>query len=135
MKVLSKINLKLNWKKSKILYSFSAGQDYDVPQDVAEYLVKVYKDKFETLQILLSQSPIIATIPNATIPIENGLNELINEELTIRKLIEKSLEKNIIEKNGTSYYFDNKFIAKGIKNLENILSNNQELFSEIKSKL
>lgn len=81
MKILPKINLKLNWKKINRVFNFVINEEQNVPEEVAEYLLKVYGvEKFETLQAIILKQPEIQTVDS--IPIvknsKNGLDELIN---------------------------------------------------------
>jgi len=52
MKIVSKIKLLLNWKHPKKTYSFLPNLEYDLSEDIANYLLCAYKDKFvKTIEI------------------------------------------------------------------------------------
>jgi hypothetical protein len=45
--VVPKINLNLNWKKTKKNYFFTVNNSYELPNEIADYLFCNYKGKFE----------------------------------------------------------------------------------------
>ena len=133
MKILSKIDLKLNWKKANKVFAFLKNQEYDVPPDVADYLCSRYNGQFETLSIqnFTKREPIIPIVNSE----ENGLTELIETpSKTLKQIIEIALKKNIIEQKGTHYFYGSRLLGKGIKKVQLILEEEKELFSEIKNK-
>ena len=140
MQVTPKIDLKLNWKKENKFYSFSKNINQVVPDDVANYLLINYKDKFSILneqtQKLKSQN--IEFVPTIPIIVQNGLDELVKQEdssKNIKTIIEESLLRKIIIKNGSWFNFDGVNIAKGINNLKTKLEEDDILLKQIKEKL
>jgi hypothetical protein len=140
VQVTPKIDLKLNWKKENKFYSFSKNINQVVPDDVANYLLINYKDKFSILneqtQKLKSQN--IEFVPTIPIIVQNGLDELVKQEdssKNIKTIIEESLLRKIIIKNGSWFNFDGVNIAKGINNLKTKLEEDDILLKQIKEKL
>ena len=136
MEIKSKINLSLVWKKTNIAYKFLKNNNYNVPEDVANYLISSYKDGFETLKMKIVQAPIVSSVSSQKIELEteqNGLYELI--EIDRKQVIEKALEKQVIVKKGIWFFFENEIISKGINNLLKKLEEEQDLREKILNKI
>lgn len=136
MEIKSKINLSLVWKKTNIAYKFLKNNNYNVPEDVANYLISSYKDGFETLKMKIVQAPIVSSVSNQKIELEaeqNGLYELI--EMDTKQVIEKALEKQVIIKKGIWFFFENEIVSKGINNLLKKLQEEQDLRQKILNKI
>lgn len=58
-KLLSKIKLNLNWKKANKMYYFNPNQQYELPNDVADYLVGQYGNRFQVINPVASSLLII----------------------------------------------------------------------------
>jgi hypothetical protein len=138
MLLKSKVKMSLNWKKANKVYNFFENQTSEVPEEVAEYLLKNYNGKFEPIINLIVQKQVENDQQKTNIPIvktENGLNELTKGEIDVKQVIERALEKEIIKKNNACYFFNNTQLGKSVKALKEKLEQDGTLLQEIKNKI